>query len=135
MTVHNRYFGMISLNARIEHDRLARLCFVDFDREIALVAISGQGSEHRLLGLGRLVRERGSNSAEFAVVVSDLAQGRGLGSELVRRLIEVARAEKLDQVHGRVLSGNGRMLELCRELGFHLVDDLEDGIVSVRLDL
>lgn len=136
LTVHNRYFGMISLNARIEHERLARVCFVDYDREMALVAVQRTDSGvERILGLARLVKDPCGNAAEFAVVVSDLSQGQGLGIELVRRILSVAKAEKVERVSGRVLSGNSRMLQLCRELGFEMREDAREGVVHVELNL
>jgi acetyltransferase len=136
LTVHGRYFGMVSLPARIQHDRLARVCFTDYDREVALVAVqSNPESEDRIVAVARLVKDGGTNSAEFAIVVSDPLQGHGLGSELLQRLIEVGRAEGVGRIRGEVLADNRRMLQLCDDLGFSLRVDYEAGVVSVELDL
>ena len=121
-TVYSRYLGAVGLERRIEHERLTRLCFIDYDREIALVVDcrDPETGERRIRGVGRLVRLRGGVDAEYAVVVSDAMQGEGLGSQLLRRLIAVAGAEGIRRIVGEVLPGNERMLRACRRLGFRL---------------
>jgi acetyltransferase len=86
---------MVSLSQRTAHDRLTRICFIDYDREMALVAEQRDPhtDERRIVGLGSLSRVRGRN--EVAVIVSDGYPGHGLGTELMRRLVHVARAEKM----------------------------------------
>ncbi len=121
-TVYSRYLGVLGLERRIEHERLTRLCFIDYDREIALVVESAdpETGEPRIRGVGRLVRLRCSVDAEYAVVVSDAMQGEGLGSQLLRRLIEVARVEGIRRIVGEVLPNNRRMLRACQRLGFQV---------------
>ena len=92
-TVELRYLGPRSLSYRIAHARLARLCFIDYDREMALVAVHEvPGGGREILGVARLYRIPNTTSAEFALVVSDRWQRRGLGTQLLRRLVEIARA-------------------------------------------
>jgi acetyltransferase len=121
-TVYSRYLGVLGLERRIDHERLTPLCFIDYDREIALVIDyqDPETAEHHICGVGRLVRLRASGDAEYAVVISDAMQGEGLGSKLLSRLIEVARQEGIERIVGDVLPGNSRMLRACRRLGFHL---------------
>ncbi len=97
-TVYMRYFQPLKLSQRTAHERLTRICFIDYDREIVLVAEhKGEGVPSEIIAIGRLSKLRGgSNEAELAVLVDDRYQGQGLGTELYRRLIAVARDEKLE---------------------------------------
>ncbi len=119
-TVYSRYLGALGLERRIEHERLTQLCFIDYDREIALVVDSRdpETGEHQIGGVARLVRLHRSADAEYAIVISDAMQGEGLGSQLLRRLIEVAETEHIDRIVGEVLPDNRRMLRACSRLGF-----------------
>jgi acetyltransferase len=121
-SVYLRYFHMIPLDTRITHERLARICFIDYDREMVLVAERREAStgDREILAVARLTKEDSGNEAEFAVLISDQFQGRGLGTELVKRLLEIARAEKLDRVTADILGENRQMIEICRQLGFSL---------------
>jgi acetyltransferase len=130
-SIYQRYFRHFALDDRVSHDRLLKVGFGDYDREIALVAVSA-GSENRqseILAVGRLSKAHLLNEAELALLIADDYQGRGLGRELARRLIEIARAEKLERVTVDVLGGNFQMLEVCDGLGFHLTPT-EDGVVQ-----
>jgi acetyltransferase len=135
-SIYQRYFHMLSLDQRTAHDRLVRVCFGDYDREIALVAEQNDLERHHseILAVGRLSQAHLSNEAELAVLITDENQGRGLGTELSRRLIEIARSEKLDRVTVEILGGNRQMLEVCRLLGFDL-EHVEDGVVHGVLSL
>ena len=115
-TVRHRYFGQLPLATRIAHDRLARICFADYDREMALVAEHGR----EIVGVGRLNRRHGCDEAEFALVVSDAWQNRGLGAQLLAALIRIGREEKITRIVGTILPENGAMLHLCREAGFRI---------------
>jgi acetyltransferase len=119
----------------VQHDRLARVCFIDYDRETALVAERSEGAEREILGVGRLTRIRASAAAEFAILVSDSWQHHGLGSELLRRLIEVAQAEGIQEVKGYILPENRAMERICRELGFTAGYDLAEGVLRATLDV
>jgi acetyltransferase len=106
---------------RTEHDRLVRTCFNDYDREIALVARRKQDdAAGEILGIARLVRAHGQDDAEFAIVISDAWQGKGLGTALLTQLVEVGRAEKLGKITGRILAENTTMLQMSRNIGFDL---------------
>jgi acetyltransferase len=98
-SVYLRYFYSLSLSSRVAHDRLVRICFADYDREMAIVADSRDAAgQHRILGVGRLVKSHAKNEGEVAVLVSDACQNQGLGLELFRRVIQIARDENLSRV-------------------------------------
>jgi acetyltransferase len=126
-SIYLRYFHMANLTWRTAHERLQRICFIDYDREMALVVeqrdpISGA---RRLLAIGRLSRQHATNDAEFSVLVSDQFQRQGLGTELLRRLIQVGRDEKLARITANVLPENTEMQTVLKRLGFdvHTADD------------
>ena len=133
LSVYSRYFHHLALSARVTHDRLTRICFVDYDREMVLVAESAAGD---IVAVGRLTREQDSAEAEFALLVSDAWQEHGLGTELLRRLVSLARGEGIARVFGNILPENRLMQEVCRQLGFELQYSKDEGFVvgSVALN-
>lgn len=119
-TVYYRYLGSISLDQRVSHDRLTRLCYIDYDRQIALVSVwrnPATGMEE-IVAVGRIVKEHRLGEGEFAIVVSDQFQGHGIGTELLQRLVDIGRREGLDRITGSVLPENRGMLHVCQKLGF-----------------
>lgn len=135
-SVYLRYFHMMNLEERVSHQRLVQICFIDYNREIALIAVrrdpDGQ-HEPEILAVGRLAKAHAGNEAELAVLITDEYQGRGLGTELWRRLMEIGRAEKLDRLTAEILPENRQMIEICRLLGFRL--EAEEDVVHAVLDL
>jgi acetyltransferase len=97
---------------------LARFTQIDYDREMALVAIEGAPGAEREVAVCRYVSLPDARSCEFAIVVADPWQRRGLGRRLMRRLIAIARDRGLVRMEGWVLAGNAPMLRMCAELGF-----------------
>jgi acetyltransferase len=137
-TVYFRYFHVLKLNQRVAHERLTRICFIDYDREMALVAeLRDQATgERQILGVGRLTKLHGTREGEFAVLVADEYQRLGLGGELLRRLKAVAQSERLELVTGDVLSENMEMVRLCERLGFQSAMKPDDPqVVRVSLAL
>ncbi len=122
-TVHFRYLGLMALDERIKHERLTRLCFIDYDHDMALVADRSdpETGDHHILAVSRLISIHGTDDAEFAVVVSDDYQGQGLGKEMLHQLIDVARKEGLKRLVGKMLPDNVSMLRLLEKLGFEIV--------------
>ena len=110
----------------ITHDMAARYCFIDYDREIAMAAELETDGVRRLIGVGRLVTDPTRNRAEFAILVGDPWQGRGLGLLLTRSCLEIARAQGLQQVVAETDLSNSRMISTFRELGFELRENLPD---------
>jgi acetyltransferase len=135
-TVYLRYFQPLKLSQRTAHDRLTRICFVDYDREMALV-VEGKRKDGRpeIIAIGRLSKLHGTGEGELAVLVDDHHQHEGMGTELYRRLIAVARDEKLECVVSTILAENRDMQAICRKLGFQLRADMEDGTVRAELQL
>jgi acetyltransferase len=126
-TVHYRYGGLMNLRSRVAHDRLIRSCFVDFDRQIALVAVHRKpGGDEEIVGVARLLKSTDDAEAEFAVVIADAWQGRGIGTRLLALLPNVARAEGLGRVSGTIFSGNAAMLKACDRAGFHVIPQVRD---------
>jgi len=126
-SVHFRYFGTLKLEERIAHDRLTRICFNDYDREIALaVDRQGPGGGHEILGIGRLSRTIEAGEADFAIIVSDPWQHQGLGTELMEKLIAIAKDEGINHLSGGIMPGNTGMQKICRKAGFQL-QRLADG--------
>jgi acetyltransferase len=136
-SVYFRYFHPMRLNVRVAHERLTRMCFIDYSREIALVAerTESRNGGREILAVGRLVKLRGGSDGEFAIVVSDNWQHRGLGKELLRRLVVIGREEKLRRIVADVLPDNHEMLRVCEHLGFKQQYWIEGGVVKVTLDL
>lgn len=135
-SVYLRYFAPLSLRQRVAHERLVRMCFIDYDREIALVAvhIDPTTGAHEIIAVGRLMKQHWTNTAEFALLVSDTFQRCGLGSELLRRLLAVGREERIDQIVADILPANTGMLRICQRLGFQL-DHTTPGVVKATIDL
>ena len=106
-TVHARYFSSLKLAERTAHERLARVCFIDYDRVMALVTerADRDSGEREMVAVGRLIKAHGVNEAEFALLVADDWQRRGIGSELLRRLVSVARDEGLNRIYARPGAG------------------------------
>jgi acetyltransferase len=135
-TVYLRYFQSLRLSQRTAHERLSRICSIDFDQEMVLVAEHKQaGGDPEIVAVGRLSRLRDRDRAEMAALVDDYFQHQGLGTELYRRLLEIAREEKLTAVESTILAENRDMLAICRKFGFLLKTDFKDGTVQATLKL
>ena len=136
-SVYFRYLHMMNLSARVAHERLVRMCFIDYAREMALVAerVDPASGEREILAVGRLVRLHGSNDAEFALLVTDRVQGHGLGTELLRRLVEVARDEKLDRVVASIDPQNEDMTFVSEKVGFTVSYNAEDRLFDAEFVL
>jgi acetyltransferase len=136
-SVYLRYFHLMNLEQRTTHERLTRICFIDYDREMALVAErrNPETGEPEILGVGRLTKVHGANDGEAAVLVSDQWQGRGLGKELLSRVLAVAADEKLTRVTADILPDNRNIMRICEKLGFSLKHSLEDEVVRAEFKL
>jgi len=97
---------------------LARFTQIDYDREMALVAIEGEGPGLRQVAVARYVALPDGQDCEYAIVVADAWQHRGLGARLMDRLVAIARERGLKRMEGWVLAENAAMLELCARMGF-----------------
>ena len=130
-SVYLRYFHWMKLDQRTDHDRLARLCFIDYDRQMALVAVL----EEQIAGIGRLVKSPTASAAELAVIVSDKFQRRGLGCQLVDQLVAFARDERLKLLTASVLLENLPMQKILEKAGFRLTGTLDSESLDAELAL
>jgi acetyltransferase len=133
-SVYLRYFHMVKLSQRIAHDRLTRLCYLDYDREMALVADyhNPETDTHEILACARLSKLHGTNDAEFAMLVSDQYQCKGVGTELLKRLLQVGRDEKLTRICAEILADNHGMQRVCEKLGFRIERTADPSIVQAE---
>jgi acetyltransferase len=136
-SVYFRWLHMIGLSQRVAHERLIGICFIDYDRELALVAdyLNPLTGQNQIIGVGRLIKAHGANEAEIAILVTDQFQRKGLGTELLRRLIQFSHDEKIRRLTGDILVENRGMQEVCRRLGFRLQYSPEDQLMRVELAL
>ena len=136
-SVYFRWLYRLEMSRQVAHEEMVRLCFIDYDREMALVADydNPQTGQHEIIGMGSFIKEQSTKSAEFALLVTDQFQHQGLGTELLRRLMQAGRDEQLQRLTGYILDENKGMREICRKLGFHLQYSLEEQIVKVELEL
>jgi acetyltransferase len=136
-SVYFRYFHPIRLNARVAHERLTRMCFIDYSREMALVVVRTDHEEHRdeLLGVGRLIRVHGTRDAEFAILISDRWQGQGIGTELLSRLVRIGKEERLERIVADILTDNTEMQRVCEKIGFKQEYSAADGVVKAAIAL
>jgi acetyltransferase len=136
-TVYLRYFSSLSLRRRISHERLERICFGDYDREMVMVAeLSDPATKDRMIvGVGRMNRLLDQNQAEVAVLISDQYQNKGLGHKLLRRVLEIAREEKVTQVSAEIMPDNIAMQMIVKRLGFRVRTSSDMSSVRAYLDL
>ncbi|ARV57966.1 acetyl CoA synthetase subunit alpha [Nostocales cyanobacterium HT-58-2] len=136
-SVFFRYFHLIKLSQRIAHERLTRLCFIDYDREMALVVDyqNPETEEHEILAVSRLSKLHGTNEAEFAILVSDRYQCQGVGTELLKRLLQVGRDEQLTLISAEILTENSAMQRVCEKLGFCIHPTADASVVRAEIKL
>ena len=129
------YFRFFNVMKRLPHHMLARYTQIDYDREIALVAISVSGNSEKMLGVSRVIAGSSLKSAEFAVVVADQWQGRGIGAALLERCLNFAREKNIENVWAVVLPGNTKMLAMAKKMGFAVKHHDGSGEYNLSLDL
>jgi acetyltransferase len=136
-SVYMRYFAWMKLGQRTSHERLARMCFIDYDREIAFVAESTheRTGERQIIGVGRLVKEKGGKEAEVAFLISDAYQGKGVGNEMMALLLDFARDEQLTALGATFIRENLPMRRLLERYKFEIKDDLREESSTARLEL
>jgi acetyltransferase len=134
-SIYLRFFHHIPLEERIRHERLTRICYIDYDREMALVAVRDDGA---IIGVGRLVKvdpALSGGDAEFALLLSDSVQRRGLGAELLRRLVRVGHDWGCARVVADILPDNFGMINVSRKVGFTIRHDYTEEVVKAELVL
>jgi acetyltransferase len=132
-SVFMRYARPLEYQERIAHERLSRICFVDYDRELALVAETRTPGAPAIVGVARLIKDSGTASADFNILVVDDFQKKGIGTELLRRIVQIAHDEKYTHVTSSdVLPENAEILRIADRLGFR-ASKLADGRVRLVL--
>ncbi len=131
-TVRNRFF---QYKKEISHEELARYCQVDYDREIALVALIEENGRERFIGVSRLTIMPSGKSAELAVVVADPWQGQGVGKRLMANAIKIARERGIKEIWMDVLADNKAMKGLSKGMGFKEQKSEDPDIVRYALKI
>jgi len=108
-----------------------RFTQIDYDRELALVAVVHEDDGDRQVGVARYVIDPGGTSCEFALAIADAIQGQGVGGRLLTYLMDVARTRGLREMVGYVLGQNTRMLHLMTKLGFAVMTDPDDNSMRI----
>jgi acetyltransferase len=132
-TIRMRFFSMVK---HLSRDSIIRLCHLDYDREMALVALHrNQEGSDQIAGVSRYYLDPQTGDAEFAIVVGDAWQGRGLGYRLMKRLIDIAQERGVKRLVGSVLRENAPMLQLMHEMGFASQSQVDNTVVTQVLHL
>jgi len=125
-SIHSRFRGMV----KHTHEFATRYCFIDYDRELAIVAeLEEQDGTRKLLGVGRLVAGPDRQSAEYAALVADPWQGRGLSDLLTDYCLEIARTWGIRRVYAETTLDNARMIAVLEQHGFELTRPAGEGLV------
>lgn len=134
-SVYFRFFHAVSLDQRASHERLSRICFADYDRQITLIIEKEKEESNRneIIGAIRIIKVHGTKQAEFGMTIVDGYQGEGLGSELLKRAIEVCRSEGIELLTADILSENKAMRRICEKLGFIMEYNSDEGTVQASL--
>ncbi|MCP4416157.1 MAG: bifunctional acetate--CoA ligase family protein/GNAT family N-acetyltransferase [Chloroflexi bacterium] len=134
-SVYLRYFRAFKLDQRVKHERLTRICFVDYDRDMALVVVhkNAETARDEIIAAGRLTKSHGDIEAEFAILVSDDFQGQGIGFQMLVHLLRVGKREGVKRVVAYLLPENRGMRTICLKLGFRM--EREAGLVKAIIDL
>ncbi|MDD3518724.1 MAG: bifunctional acetate--CoA ligase family protein/GNAT family N-acetyltransferase [Chromatiales bacterium] len=126
-----RYFRFMQTLHELTPQMLVRFTQIDYDREMAIIAVTEQEGAEIEVGVARYTAGPDRESCEFALVVSDAWQGKGIGSHLMHALMDVAKSKGIGMMEGEVLARNEEMLELCERLGFGIRTNPEDESIKV----
>ena len=132
----SRYFRFRDSVRQLSPQMLLHLTHVDYDRHLALVAVTERSGREIQIGVARYVAETDRDSCEFAIAVADDWQRRGLGSRLIQALMAAARSRGMREMHGEVLASNRKMLEFAAKLGFSARPEESDSrVMRVEMTL
>jgi acetyltransferase len=130
-TLRARFYQTIR---NIPHEMHVRMCNIDYDREMAIVAEVRQNEKKRFIGMVRLIIEPDFKKGEFAVIVHDDYQGRGLANKMLDMVIGVAQEKGLEEFYGYVQPSNKKMLKACSRLGM-TGEMIPEGLIRMKLSL
>lgn len=129
------YYRFFSPMKQLSHIMLARFTQIDYDREIALVAIQESANSEKILGAARVILQHNLKDSEFAVLVGDPWHGKGIGANLLTKCLDIARERRFESIWGMVLAENKGMLALGRKLGFTIKRAEAAGEFELHLDM
>lgn len=129
---YKRFFGELP---QFNHDQLAKMTQIDYDREMAFIVSQNNQGQSQTLGVSRVLLDPDKLHAEFAIVVGSKSQGLGLGKILMNAAISHCQSQGVQEISGITLPENTGMIELARKLGFVITRDFEEGSVNMHLDL
>ena len=129
----DRYFRFFTSIQSLPHQEAQKLCHSNFRDEVAIVACVPRGRGEMLVGSGQFLVDRRQNLAEFAVMVRQDHQNRGIGTALLKHLVRTARQQGIRGLKGQVLPGNYAMLHLIKKRGFPVKTELRDGALEMTL--
>jgi acetyltransferase len=136
LSEESRYFRFMNSVQELSESMLVRFTQIDYNREMALIAVKFEHEKEIELGVTRYAINPDGESCEFALVVADSMRGTGLGLKLMIALMDAARSKGLKTIEGEVLNNNASMLKLMRRLGFTIEANPEDdSIKSIRKTL
>lgn len=131
-SIYYRFFRPLKY---LSHEMLARFTQIDYDRDMALIALQRVGDEEKMLGVARLISDPDLTKAEFSIVVGDPWQGKGVGAKLLEQLVEIGSEHDLDFLWGIVLPENTNMIALGRKVGFSVSRVPQSSDYELRIDL
>ncbi|MFN8413877.1 MAG: bifunctional acetate--CoA ligase family protein/GNAT family N-acetyltransferase [Anaerolineales bacterium] len=135
-SVYLRYLQPMMYQERVVHERLARISHSDYNREIALVAESkDENAERNIMGIVRLSKLHATNEAILSILIGDPFHGIGLGAELVRRAIDVAKREKLERISAVLTTDNQTMMHIFKKAGFEIKTTDNEKLLSASINL
>ncbi len=114
------------------HEVATRYCYIDYDREIAIVAIVGEGKESRIIGVGRLIADPDHETVEYAVLITDSWQNKELGSILTDYCMEIARKWNLRKLVAQTTTDNTRMIRMFEKRGFEIIYDADSTVEVIK---
>lgn len=134
-SVYLRYLRPIMLSQRVTHERLARICHGDYDREITLIAEQEdtETGECRIIGAGRISKMHSLDEARISLLISDLYQGKGIGTELLKQLVTVSKDENLRRIEAIITQDNAVMRYVFEKLGFKITIRETDQMVIAEM--
>jgi acetyltransferase len=135
MSSTSRYYRFFSPLKSLPHHMLVRFTQIDYDREMALVALDEREHAERILGVARVIGKPDGQEGEFAVVVGDAWQGKGVGAELLKRCLQIVQKWGMKTVWGTALKENKQMVKLARKLGFEVSFGEDAKEYEMKIDL
>ena len=131
-SIYHRFFSPMK---SLPHHMLVRFTQIDYDREMALVAMDESENREKMLGVARVIGKPDGDEGEFAVIVGDPWQGRGVGAELLKRCLRIVKERGMQSVWGTALTENKQMLKLARKIGLQISQSSGGNEYDMTLDL